>query len=82
MIPNKSAWLRPQSLDAQAPVKSLCQKFLTKTSARPLKNPGRAIKIGAGDGHRTRNLQLGRLALCQLSYSRGGFLGAGMPAPV
>ena len=25
---------------------------------------------GAGNGTRTRNLQLGRLSLCQLSYSR------------
>ena len=25
---------------------------------------------GAGDGTRTRDIQLGRLALCQLSYSR------------
>src|SRR6266508_755863 len=26
--------------------------------------------IGAGDGSRTRDIQLGRLTLCQLSYSR------------
>ena len=26
--------------------------------------------LGAGDGFRTRNPQLGRLMLCQLSYSR------------
>jgi hypothetical protein len=25
---------------------------------------------GAGDGDRTRDIQLGRLTLCQLSYSR------------
>jgi hypothetical protein len=25
---------------------------------------------GAGDGSRTRDIQLGRLTLCQLSYSR------------
>jgi hypothetical protein len=34
------------------------------THGRPLNNPG------AGDGSRTRNIQLGRLALYQLSYSR------------
>ena len=28
---------------------------------------------GAGDGDRTRDMQLGRLPLCQLSYSRTGF---------
>ena len=28
------------------------------------------ISFGAGDGFRTRNPQLGRLMLCQLSYSR------------
>ena len=28
------------------------------------------LKIGAGDGARTRNIQLGRLALYQLSYPR------------
>ena len=26
--------------------------------------------IGAGDGDRTRDIDLGRVALCQLSYSR------------
>ena len=32
---------------------------------------GRAdLRIGAGDGGRTRDIQLGRLTLCQLSYSR------------
>ena len=30
-----------------------------------------AFEFGAGDGSRTRNIQLGRLALYQLSYSRG-----------
>jgi hypothetical protein len=29
------------------------------------------MKNGAGDGDRTRDIQLGRLTLCQLSYSRG-----------
>ena len=28
---------------------------------------------GAGDGDRTRDIQLGRLTLCQLSYSRPEF---------
>ena len=28
--------------------------------------------LGAGDGSRTRDMQLGRLPLCQLSYSRPG----------
>jgi hypothetical protein len=28
------------------------------------------FSLGAGDGSRTRNPQLGRLMLCQLSYSR------------
>jgi hypothetical protein len=28
------------------------------------------VKIGAGDEDRTRDIQLGRLTLCQLSYSR------------
>ena len=30
----------------------------------------RSERIGAGDGVRTRDMQLGRLPLCQLSYSR------------
>jgi hypothetical protein len=29
-------------------------------------------EVGAGDGVRTRDIQLGKLALCQLSYSRSG----------
>ncbi len=31
---------------------------------------GREIVNGAGDGSRTRNIQLGRLTLYQLSYAR------------
>ncbi len=38
------------------------------------KSPGQKAqelhRVGAGDGSRTRNIQLGRLALYQLSYSR------------
>ena len=33
-------------------------------------NPALLNFRGAGDGSRTRNPQLGRLMLCQLSYSR------------
>lgn len=33
---------------------------------------GWGMGVGAGDGARTRNIQLGRLALCQLSYPRSG----------
>ena len=29
------------------------------------------VRLGAGDGARTRDIQLGRLELYQLSYSRG-----------
>lgn len=32
--------------------------------------PGHAAVDGAGDGGRTRGLNLGKVALCQLSYSR------------
>ena len=32
-------------------------------------------KRGAGDGDRTRDMQLGRLPLCQLSYSRPAIAG-------
>ena len=30
------------------------------------------MEVGAGDGVRTRDIQLGKLTLCQLSYSRSG----------
>ncbi len=33
--------------------------------------------VGAGDGIRTRDIQLGRLTLCQLSYSRTGAVWSG-----
>ena len=33
---------------------------------------GHEMRNGAGDGVRTRDIQLGKLTLCQLSYSRSG----------
>ena len=48
--------------------------FLTSSTAMPTaksNHPGReSIRCGAGDGIRTRDPELGRLALYQLSYSR------------
>ena len=34
--------------------------------------PESGFEFGAGDGVRTRDIQLGKLTLCQLSYSRSG----------
>jgi hypothetical protein len=39
-------------------------------------------RSGAGDGPRTRNIQLGRLTLCRLSYSREVGSGTGTRTPV
>ena len=44
-------------------------------SALPLSYSGLIVQGGAGDGTRTRNIQLGRLTLYQLSYTRNGLWG-------
>lgn len=35
--------------------------------------PSALLKLGAGDGTRTRDINLGKVALYQLSYSRANF---------
>src|SRR4051812_3703087 len=54
-----------ESLPLGEPVEGL--QATTEASPAPLRVEGR---LGAGDGVRTRDMQLGRLPLCQLSYSR------------
>ena len=49
---------------------NLSPSFSVRTQMRNLVALIFFLKIGAGNGVRTRNIQLGRLALCQLSYPR------------
>ena len=46
-------------------------RFAPRSSDLDERCTGRATD-GAGDGDRTRGLNLGKVALCQLSYSRRG----------
>ena len=47
-----------------------CSIQLSYRRPGPTQSPWRAIYGRAGDGVRTRDIQLGRLTLCQLSYTR------------
>ncbi len=66
-LPRKCSTTEPRGLkfNLQSPFVSINRKL------RPSNHPGRSRQmIGAGDGTRTRDPQLGRLMLYQLSYSR------------
>jgi hypothetical protein len=58
------------SLEAYAPGVAV-EVFARLDGPRVCSHPD-ATGSGAGDGIRTRDIQLGRLALHQLSYSRSG----------